>query len=231
MQTVMSTAHSQASEQTGLRSAPGRMPAPAPSQLGFGRWIAGPLVAAAVGVLTLWVAGLMSTTNPGLKNRGKLRLSSDPEGATVLVDGKVHPSPTPTVIEGEIGATLRVGFRLDGYLDKEADVFVGEGERPFRAKLERRELTPVVVALPHDEPPPTLAPPVKEEHSHSKRDREPKRERIVPTTIAPSMKRHGDPIGARAAVGDRLCRWREDPADAARQPHLDRGHPHARARE
>jgi len=159
----------------------------------LGRWIGGPVLAAVVGLLTVWIAGLIAGGSPqAAKNRGRLRLSSDPEGATVLVEGKVHPSPTPTVIDGEIGATLHVGFKLDGYFDKEADVFVGEGERPFRAKLDRREVAQP--PPPPREPPPetSLAPPepvpmVKEERPRPKKEA-PRRERVpVSNTIAPVM--------------------------------------------
>ncbi len=169
MQTVLSTPHAASPQAASPRAASphaglhpgqghgGRLssePLPAPSPSGVGRWIAGPILAAIVGVLTLYIAGMVSSGASTAKNRGRLRLSSDPDGATVFVDGKVHPHPTPTVIEGEIGATLRVGFRLDGYLEREADVFVGEGERPFRAKLDRRDPAPVVLPLPVEEPAP-----------------------------------------------------------------------------
>ncbi len=188
------TAHPQApyAQPSGPRLSADPLPAPSPS--GFGRWIAGPILAGAVGVLTLWIAGMVSSATPAAKNRGKLRLSSDPEGATVVVDGKLQGRPTPTVIEGEIGATLRVAFRLEGYLDKEADVFVGEGERPFRAKLDRRDVPPVVVPLPAppvENAPPNLAPPVVSERRKKDRDRDrdgsSKREKVVPTSVAPSM--------------------------------------------
>jgi hypothetical protein len=111
-----------------------------PFRLGDGakRWIGGPLLAIVVCVLTTWLSGLIAPA-AAAKNLGRLRLSSDPEGATVLVEGKVQPHPTPTIIEGEIGATLHVGFRLDGYSDKETDVLISEGERPFRAHLDQRD--------------------------------------------------------------------------------------------
>ena len=166
---------------TVMTSPQGQTLPPARRSGGVGRWIGGPALAALVGVLTVWVAGLVNAAGPPAHPHGKLRLSSDPEGATVVVDGKVQTQPTPTVIEGEIGATLRVGFKLDGYLDKEADVFVGDGERPFRAKLDRRD---AVVAPPIDptpEPPPNLAPPIakepKDDRTRTKKDT--RRERPV----------------------------------------------------
>lgn len=121
-------------------------PSPPPRPRGLprpiARWFLGPLLAAVMGIVTMGVAGLIAAAQPHVNTRGTLRISSDPEGATVILEGKVFPHATPTVIEGEIGATLRVGFKLDGYLDNEAEVFVGEGERPFRVKLERRDAQP-----------------------------------------------------------------------------------------
>ncbi len=164
---------------------------PAPPRGGAGRWIGGPILALVVGAATVWIAGLVNAASlPPQKPHGRLRLSSDPEGATVVVDGKVWTQPTPTVIEGDVGATLRVGFKLDGYLDKEADVFVGDGERPFRAKLDKRE-----VIVPPTEPPPepvpadAIAPPVAAQSPRTKkapRDR-PISERIeTPLTPSPA---------------------------------------------
>jgi hypothetical protein len=126
-------------------SAPERVaepPRPRPRPSTRGRWVGGPIVALIVAVLTTWVAGLVNPAHSQVRNVGRLRLSTDPEGAAVLVDGKVQPKVTPTLIEGEIGATLHVTFKLDGYLDKDTDVFIGEGERPFRAKLEHHEIAP-----------------------------------------------------------------------------------------
>jgi hypothetical protein len=143
MQTVMTTP-----------ATPRRKPSTA------GRWVGGPILSILIGALTVWIAGMVNAAGVApQKPHGRLRLSSDPEGATVMVDGKLQTTPTPTVIEGDVGATLRVGFRLDGYLDKEADVFVGEGEHPFRAKLDKREVAPPPPE-PVVETPPSLQPPV-----------------------------------------------------------------------
>jgi serine/threonine-protein kinase len=154
-----------------------------PSQLG--RWIGGPAVAMAFAVLTLWIAGMAAAGSRTPKNTGKLRLSSDPEGATVLVEGKVHPQPTPTTIDGEVGATLRLAFRLDGYLEREADVFVGEGERPFRAKLERREFKPPTDPEPPPPPEPSLAPPPVLAKDPPRPKKDPVRRVAPPTSATP----------------------------------------------
>ena len=158
---------------------------------GGGRWVGGPLLALGTGVLTAWLAGVIAGP-PTKKPVGHLRLSSDPEGATVLVEGKVQPHPTPTLIDGEIGATLHVGFRLDGFIDKEADVFVGEGERPFRAKLDSTT-APRSTGGPAPEelieaPPPaprSLAPTSqKEERGHSRKEQRRDRLAVPPTPAA-----------------------------------------------
>jgi serine/threonine-protein kinase len=77
---------------------------------------------------------------------------------------------------------------MDGYLDKEADVFVGEGEHPFRAKLDRREDSPPP-ETPHEEPPPSIAPtplappaPIKE---RAKKTRE--RAAPAPVVVTPAV--------------------------------------------
>ncbi|MEO6954999.1 MAG: PEGA domain-containing protein [Polyangia bacterium] len=166
---------------------------------GNGRWVGGPLLAVGVGVLTAWLAGVIAGP-PAKRPMGHLRLSSDPEGATVLVEGKVQPHPTPTLIEGEVGATMHVGFRLDGYIDKEADVFVGEGERPFRAKLDSTTAPHGTGAQapddPIDAPPPipktddnprprSLAPtPQKEDHGHAKKEPRHERTSVPPSPVA-----------------------------------------------
>src|SRR5262249_22642485 len=69
-----------------------------------------------------------------------------------------YPHFTPTAVEGDVGSTLQVEFKLDGYAPKSAEVYVGEGERPFNAKLERLEA-----------PPPAPAPPQPPKHEHKPR--------------------------------------------------------------
>jgi hypothetical protein len=82
----------------------------------------------------------------------------------VLVDGRRHPRFTPTVIEGDVGATLKLTFSADGYQPKEADVYVAEGEHPFNVAL-------LPVAGPAPATPEVVAPapvaPVKREHHSS----------------------------------------------------------------
>ncbi len=176
-------------------AAPSPRPGPPRQQRAVARWVVGPLIAAVVGFATLLTAGFIQGAHPTPVTRGKLNISSEPEGATVLIEGKVHPHATPMVIEGEIGATLHVGFRLDGYLDRDAEVFVGEGERPFRVKLDRRDAptaTPTPTKDPDNED--MLAPtpiPTKRDNDRPVRKKEPVSKREKPPnnndTIAPVM--------------------------------------------
>jgi hypothetical protein len=105
------------------------------------------------------------TVSPTGHLLGKLRVNTTPTGASVMVDGKRHPRFTPTVIEGEVGSTLKLVFSVDGYQAKEAEVYVAEGEHPFNVKLDPSP------PAPHGEargvvPTPPVAP-VKHEHHGS----------------------------------------------------------------
>jgi hypothetical protein len=132
----------------------------------WGRWLAGPLIAAGVAAGTAAIANVVAPihakTEKGgggaVKPQGHLRLQTDPPGASVTVNGVNWTHFTPTMIDGDIGATLHVQFKLDGYASKEADVYVTEGEHPFSVKLEAQAKPPAPV-----EP----ATPVKEHHHHS----------------------------------------------------------------
>jgi len=131
---------------------------PRPSTVG--RWIAGPILAAVVAGGTVFAANaVMPLHKKGApvnqKPQGKLRLNSDPPGASILVDGKRFPHFTPTVVEGDIGATMKLTFTMDGFKTHEAEVYVGEGEHPFNVKL-----TPSAAPAPTPPPPE----PVKKEH-------------------------------------------------------------------
>jgi hypothetical protein len=133
----------------------------------WGRWLAGPVIAAVVAAGTFALAGVvMPIKPPGLpppKPQGRLKLISDPPGASIMLDGKVFPHFTPYVIEGDVGATLHVEFKLDGYKLRAADVSILDGEHQFGAKLERAEAP----APPPPEPVVAPPPPVKEHHHHS----------------------------------------------------------------
>jgi hypothetical protein len=142
----------------------------------WGRWVAGPLIAGAIAAGTAFGANmLMPIRGPNdkgpLKPQGHLKLQTDPPGASVTVNGVNWKHFTPTVIDGDIGSTLHVGFTLDGYAPREADVYVTEGEHPFSVKLEAqaKQPTPAVDTQPkehehhHHHTTTTAAAPVKEE--------------------------------------------------------------------
>lgn len=123
-----------------------------------GRWIAGPILAAVFAAGTFAGADALMPRHkgpPAPKPQGRLRVTTDPPGASILIDGKRFPRFTPAVIEGDIGASMKLSFTMDGFQPKEAEVYVGEGEHPFSVKL-----------LP-SAPAPTPAPPPKHEHHGS----------------------------------------------------------------
>jgi hypothetical protein len=126
-----------------------------------GRWIAGPIVAAVIATGTVFAANaiLPKHDKGGVatgKPQGKLRLSTDPPGASLLVDGKRFPRFTPTTVDGDIGATLKLTFTMDGFKTQESEVYVGEGEHAFSVKLQP--------AAPAPTPTPTPPEPAKHEH-------------------------------------------------------------------
>ena len=95
---------------------------------------------------------------PPPKVMGKLLLSTDPSGASVTKDGKPFPHFTPTEVEAEVGSTVRIGLKLDGYVPKEEEVIVASGERPMEFKLEKA--VPVAPAAP------VVAVAPKKDHDH-----------------------------------------------------------------
>jgi hypothetical protein len=119
----------------------------------WARWVGGPIVAAIVAGGTYALAGVVWPLHPPAppqKPQGRLRLNSEPVGASILLDGKLFAHFTPTTVEGDIGSTMHVTFKLDGYAPKEADVYIAEGEHPFAAKLDKLATPPP----PAPEPPP-----------------------------------------------------------------------------
>lgn len=137
----------------------------------WGRWVAGPLLAAGVAAATVFVAGrVMPRPARGAtvqKPQGRLRVNTEPPGASIFVDGKRVPHFTPTVIEGDVGATLKLRFSMDGFQPQDAEVYVGAGEHAFAVKLKPVAAPPAPVTAPA--PPP---PPLRHEH-HAPRVKEP----------------------------------------------------------
>jgi hypothetical protein len=135
---------------------------PRPSTVG--RWIAGPILAAVVAGGTVFAANaIMPVHKKGaagdVKPQGKLRLNSDPPGASILVNGKRWPHFTPSVVEGDIGSTMRLTFTMDGFKQQEVEVYVADGERPFNVKLQPSAPSPAPT-------PPPAEPAKKEHHEH-----------------------------------------------------------------
>jgi hypothetical protein len=149
-----------------------------------GRWIAGPIIAALVAAGTVAVAGKLlpggkKNAPVAQKPQGRLRVNTNPPGASILVDGKRFPRFTPATIEGDIGATLKLTFTMDGFQTQESDVYVGEGEHTFSVALKP------VAAAPTPAPPPPE--PVKHEHHASapKAAKEPVGEATLSVLVRP----------------------------------------------
>ncbi len=109
-----------------------------------GRWIGGPLVAIVMAFGTAALARVVMPHKridapPMAKAMGKVKLTTDPAGASLTVDGKAFPRFTPTTVDGEIGSTIHIVFKVDGYKDKESDVMVIEGEKSLAVKLDKDE--------------------------------------------------------------------------------------------
>jgi hypothetical protein len=103
---------------------------------------------------------------PPPKVAGKLRLNTDPPGAAVSIDGKPFPHFTPTEYEGDVGTTVKVAFKLDGYQPKEEEVVISKGEHPFNAKLEPAVVEKKPEPPPAPAPPPVVAAAPSEHHHH-----------------------------------------------------------------
>jgi hypothetical protein len=140
-------------------------------QSSAGRWIAGPLISIGIAAGTAALAGVVMPIEKKpppapVKTMGKLMLSTDPAGASITIDGKPFPHFTPTEVQAEVGSTVRIGLKLDGYQTKEEEVAVASGERPISFKLEKAAAVPPPIA------PPTA--PVAAKTSKSSSSKEPK---------------------------------------------------------
>lgn len=149
-----------------------------------GRWIAGPILAAVVATGTVFGANaVMPLHKKGVagpaRPQGKLRLNSEPPGASILIDGKRFPHFTPTVVEGDIGSTLKLTFSMDGFKTQDTEVYVAEGEHPFNVRLQ-----PTAPAPAPAPPPPE---PAKHEHHehHAAAVKEPAGEATLSVLVRP----------------------------------------------
>ncbi len=147
-----------------------------------GRWIAGPIIAALVAAGTVAVAGAVLPRHKkgapvAQKPQGRLRVNTNPPGASILVDGKRFPRFTPATIEGDIGSTLKLTFNMEGFQTQESEVYVGEGEHTFNVALK-------AVAAPTPAPTPEPEPPKKEHHA-AKAAKEPVGEATISVLVRP----------------------------------------------
>jgi hypothetical protein len=152
----------------------------------WGRWVAGPIVAIVVAAGTVALAGVVMPRQkkgapPPAKPQGKLRVNTEPTGASILVDGKRFPRFTPAVIEGDTGSTLKLTFQMDGFKTQEAEVYVAEGEHPFNVRL---QATAPAAPAPAPEPTPAPAPPKREHHS-SRTPKEPTGDATISIRVRP----------------------------------------------
>jgi hypothetical protein len=177
-------------------AAPGRVGAttlpPVARPFAWGRWLLGPLIAAVVATGTVFGAGVVMPRNRKpvvvVKPTGRLRVNSDPVGASILVDGRRHPRFTPTVVEGEIGATLKLTFMVDGYATKEEEVYVAEGEHPFNVKLVASTPAPAPAAPEAAAPVPAApeaVPSSHHEHHSSSKPKEPAGTAMISIAVRP----------------------------------------------
>ena len=135
-------ARPQASPQMMQNRPAGQLPPVARKSSSAGRWIAGPLISIIVAAGT--AAGARFVMPPpakpapvAAKQKGKLMLETEPASASVTIDGKPFPRFTPTEVEGEVGSTMRIGFKLDGYETKEEEVAIMAGQKTFKVTLEK----------------------------------------------------------------------------------------------
>ena len=151
-----------------------------------GRWIAGPIIAAVVAAGTVFGADAVmprhkkggSGAPVSTKPQGKLRVNTQPEGASILVDGKRFPRFTPTTIEADVDSTVKLTFTMEGFKTHDADVYVTAGEHSFTAKL-----TPS--APPPPPAPEPATPPKKEHHGTPKPAKEPVGEATISIRVRP----------------------------------------------
>jgi serine/threonine-protein kinase len=135
---------------------------------GVGRWIAGPLISIGIAAGTAALAGVVMPAKPKVvppppKVMGKLQLATDPPGASVTIDGKPFPHFTPTDVEAEVGSTVRIGLKLDGYQSKEEEAVIASGERPMSFKLEKAAPAAPAPVAPAPVP---VAAPTRDHHEH-----------------------------------------------------------------
>jgi hypothetical protein len=165
-------------------------PVPRKKQSGAGRWIAGPLISIGIAAGTAALAGVVMPIEKKpppapVKTMGKLMLSTDPAGASVTIDGKPFPHFTPTEVQAEVGSTVRIGLKLDGYQPKEEDVAVASGERPMSFKLEKAAAPPPIAPPTAPVAAKTSKEPKSSSHKEPKEPKEPAGKATISVFVRP----------------------------------------------
>jgi hypothetical protein len=110
-------------------------------------WLVRGLLAAVVVVGAVIVA--LALVGDDEVTSARVRFESIPTGATVLVDGKALPDPTPVMLEARPGARYHIEYRLAGYQPKAKDILVeGGGDVTDMALLERTLFRLLVTSSP-----------------------------------------------------------------------------------
>ena len=101
------------------------------------KWIIGPAIALIIGLLTTAVANRLWPPEQGvvggpsiLSPSRKLKIITDPPGASVEVNGKALDAKTPTEVKGDVGATAKLKITLAGFDPIEMRVLFAKDERP-----------------------------------------------------------------------------------------------------
>ncbi len=101
------------------------------------KWIIGPAIALIVGLLTTAVANRIWPPEQGavggpslLVPSRKIKIVTDPPGATVEVNGKALDAKTPTDVKGDVGSTAKLRIVLDGFDPVEMRILFAKDERP-----------------------------------------------------------------------------------------------------
>lgn len=108
------------------------------------KWLIGPAIAIIVGLLTTALANRIWPPAPGAGPAGpsllaaskKIKVNSEPSGATIEINGKVLDSKTPTEIKGDVGATANLKITLAGYDPIEMKVlFRADDSAPLNLRM------------------------------------------------------------------------------------------------
>ena len=102
------------------------------------KWIIGPAIAVIVALLTTALANRIWPPEPGAGPAGpsilaasrKIKIITDPAGASVESNGKLLETKTPTEVKGDIGTTAKLRITLDGFDPIEMKVLFARDERP-----------------------------------------------------------------------------------------------------